>query len=144
LKRPRITSVFEILLAAIITITEGNNVPPPRGDSDKLRHTSKGKFLRKIELMKRFYPAMKERVWCFVSDNNSCQYLSHRMNNVLNLKFSADEIRKICKKWSLRNMKCISTVLNFVPDICRQEPVSTTVLTVLVHEKEAEVKENIL
>jgi hypothetical protein len=31
-----------------------------------------------------------------------------------------------------------------MPDICRQELVSATVLIVLVHEKEADVKENIL
>ena len=31
-----------------------------------------------------------------------------------------------------------------MPDICLQEPSSATVLIVLVHETEAEVKENIL
>ena len=58
-------------------IIEENNVPPPRGDSDKLRHTSKGNFLGKTELMKRFYPVTEKGVWCFVSGNNSCQYLGH-------------------------------------------------------------------
>jgi hypothetical protein len=29
-----------------------------------------------------------------------------------------------------------------MPDVCRQQPVSATVLIVSIHEKEAEVKEN--
>ena len=131
-------------------ITEGNNVPlPPSRDSDKLHHTSKGNFLGKNELMKRFYPVTKERIWSCVSDNDSCQYLSHRVENGLTLKFSADEIPMSCKKCSvlfcsLRNMKFFPKVLDCMPNICRQQPVSAAIPIVLVNEKEAEVKENIL
>jgi hypothetical protein len=65
------------------------------------------------------------------------------VGNGLTLKFSADEILQevFC---SLRNMKRFSTVLDYMPDIRRQKPVSADVLNVLVQEKEAEVKENIL
>jgi len=94
--------------------------------------------------MKRFYPVTKERIRCFVNDNNSCQYLSPRVKNGLTLNFFADETRKFRKKWSLRIMKCISKVLDCMSDTCLQQPVSATVLIVLVRETEAEVKENIL
>lgn len=92
--------------------------------------------------MADFYSVMKEHVRHIIMYENTCHYLSYRVEIVLMQKWSREVTRSIVHE--VQKMKLFSIILNCMPDIIQQEQMSVIVEIFSIHEAEVKVKEHFL
>jgi hypothetical protein len=116
-------AVLERLIAIVLFLSRNNLAF--RGTSDKLMTNNNGNFLGLIELLRQFDCVMMDRLRKIVNDDIHNHYCGKIIQNEL-INLLATKVKQYIVDRALQ-AKCLSVIVDCIPDVCHVEQLSITI-----------------